>query len=159
MNERSPSVYPSYKPDPVTDWMAVARSGLIPRKATLELPRLPANRGKRRFPRSRTRVATPFSENASHVPSGEERRVDTCHKLGSAPGRAVSTASRARFHVGVRLPVAGSAANTTCSRTRARSPKPELGASGGDDRSSRQHRRVRVIEIVANHESEAIRKQ
>ena len=51
MSERSPSGYPSYKPDPVTAWMAVAGSGVIPRKATSELPRLPANRGKRRFPR------------------------------------------------------------------------------------------------------------
>jgi hypothetical protein len=117
MSERSPSVYPSYKPDPVTAWMPVAGSGLIPRKATLELPRLPANRGKRRFPRSRTRVATPLSENASQLPSGEEPRVDTCQKLGGAPGRAVSTASRTRFHLAVRLPVNGSAASTTCSRT------------------------------------------
>jgi len=30
-SERSASVYPSYKPDPVTAWMAVAGSGLIPR--------------------------------------------------------------------------------------------------------------------------------
>jgi len=45
MSGRSPSVYPSYKPDPVTAWMAVAGSGFIPRKATLELPMLPANRG------------------------------------------------------------------------------------------------------------------
>jgi hypothetical protein len=117
MSERSLSVYPSYKPDPVTAWMAVDGSGLIPRKATLELPRLPANRGKRRFPRSRTRLATPLSENASQLPNGEERHVDTCHKLGGAPGRAVPTASRARFHVAVRLPVNGSAANTACSRT------------------------------------------
>ena len=55
----------------------------------------------------------PLSENASQLPSGEERRVDTCHKLGGAPCRAVSTASRARFHVAVRLPATGSAANTT----------------------------------------------
>ena len=89
MSERSPSAYPSYKPDPVTAWMAVAGSGLIPRKATPELRKLPADRGKRRFPRSRTRVATPLSENVSQLPSG------------------------------------------------------------GDHRSSRQHRRVRVIEIVA----------
>jgi hypothetical protein len=34
MSERSPSAYPSYKPDPVTAWMAVTGSGLIPRKAT-----------------------------------------------------------------------------------------------------------------------------
>jgi len=45
MSGRSPSVYPSYKPDPVTAWMVVAGSGLIPRKATLELPMHPANRG------------------------------------------------------------------------------------------------------------------
>jgi len=77
-----------------------------------------ADRGKRRFPRSRTRVATPLSENVSQLPSGEERRVDICHKPGGgAPGRAVSTASRARFHVTVRLPVTGPAANTACSRT------------------------------------------
>src|ERR1700750_404883 len=41
MSERSPSTYPSYKPDPVTAWMAVAGSGLIQRKATLELPMPP----------------------------------------------------------------------------------------------------------------------
>jgi hypothetical protein len=38
-------------------------------------------------------------------------------QAGGAPGRAVSTASRARFHVAVRLPINGSAANTACSRT------------------------------------------
>jgi|GraSoiStandDraft_4_1057263.scaffolds.fasta_scaffold1301186_1 hypothetical protein len=62
MSERSPSAYPSYKPDPVTAWLGVAGSGLIPRKATLELPMRPANRAPRRLPRSRTRVATPLSE-------------------------------------------------------------------------------------------------
>ena len=41
MSQRSPSTYPSYKPVPVTAWMAVAGAGVIPRKATLELPMLP----------------------------------------------------------------------------------------------------------------------
>jgi hypothetical protein len=68
VSERSPSADPSYKPDPVTAWMAVAGSGLIPRKATLELPRLPANRATRRLPRSRTRAAIPRSERASLLP-------------------------------------------------------------------------------------------
>ena len=67
MSERSPSAYPSYKPDPVTAWMAVAGSGLIPRKATLELPmppRIPATatfhaagRGSRRRSRRGRRSA------------------------------------------------------------------------------------------------------
>ena len=41
--------------------MAVAGPGLIPRKATLELPMRAANRAPRR-PGSRTSVATPLSE-------------------------------------------------------------------------------------------------
>jgi len=105
MSERSPSVCPSYKPDPVTAWMAVAGSGLIPRKATLELRRLPADRGKRRFPRSRTRVATPLSENVSQLPSGEERRVDICHKPGGAPGQ--SSLDRVESALPRRRPLAG----------------------------------------------------
>jgi hypothetical protein len=110
---------PTRRTSPIrlTAWMPVAGSALISRKATLEPPMLPANPGERRFPRSRTRVATRLSENASELLSGEERRVDTCLRLGGAPGRAVSTASRARFHVAVRLAVNGSAANTACSRT------------------------------------------
>ena len=50
MSQRSPSAYPSYKPDPVTAWMAVAGSGLIPRKATSEPPILPANRSSVAYP-------------------------------------------------------------------------------------------------------------
>ena len=45
-----------------------ARSGLIPRKATLELPMPPAHCLTRRSPPSRTRAAIPRSERASLLP-------------------------------------------------------------------------------------------
>ena len=70
MRERSPSAGASYKSDPVTARMAVTGSGLIPRKATLEPPMLPAHRPTRRSQRSRTRVATPISERATLLPIG-----------------------------------------------------------------------------------------
>ena len=100
MSERSPSAYPSYKPDPATAWMAVAGSGLIPRKATLELPMLPANRATRRLPRSRTRVATPLSERASLLPIVRRQQTGgESRQLGSQPrpiAIAISAASRPR---------------------------------------------------------------
>ena len=49
--------------------MAVAGSGLLPRKATLEAPTLPANRTSIRLPRSRTRASTPLSEAKTAVAS------------------------------------------------------------------------------------------
>ena len=58
----TPATWTASSPDPVTAWMAVAGSGLLPRKATLESPILPANRHQRRLPRSRTRPSTPLSE-------------------------------------------------------------------------------------------------
>ena len=60
--ERVPPTCPASTPDPVTAWMAVAGSGVIPRKATLEAPVLPANRRKRRQPPGRTRDSMPLSE-------------------------------------------------------------------------------------------------
>ena len=44
MIERVPPTGPASTPAPVTAWMAVAGAGVIPRKATLEAPVLPANR-------------------------------------------------------------------------------------------------------------------
>lgn len=57
--------------------------------------------------RSRRRTRTEACHDPG--PGGEERRVDICHQLGGAPGGTVSTASRARFHVAVPLPVNRSA--------------------------------------------------
>ena len=91
MSERSPSVYPSYKPE----------SGLIPRKATLAPPILPTNRAPRRLPRSRTRVATPLSESASRLPIGAERGVHRCHDLRCSP--EMGSGIESRFHRTVRL--------------------------------------------------------
>ena len=88
MSERSPSAYPLYKPDSVTAWMAVAESGLIPWKATLELPTLPAHRPTRRLPRSRTRAATPRSERASLLGSLPPTRS----AANAAHSRAIATA-------------------------------------------------------------------
>ena len=56
--------------------MAVGGSGLLPRKATLEAPILPANRGRYRLPRSRTRVSTPLSERNTTVPLQTLHRAD-----------------------------------------------------------------------------------
>ena len=42
--------------------MAVVKSGVIPRKATLEARALPARRRRRRFPTGPTRVSIPLSE-------------------------------------------------------------------------------------------------
>ena len=72
-------------PDPVTAWMAVAGSGLIPRKATLESSILPASR-QRRLPRSRTRPSTPaLGENwkAPHDTLG--RRADPSRHRAATP--------------------------------------------------------------------------
>jgi len=99
----APSAYPSYKPDPVTAWMAVAGSGLIPRKATFEPPTLPADRTKRRLPRSRTRDATPISERASLLQIGEEQGVDGRHLLRCSPGQQTRSVPGARTQVAVRL--------------------------------------------------------
>jgi len=60
---RFPPTGTASSPDPVTAWMAVAGSGLLPPKATLEALILPANRDNGRMPRSRTRVSTPLPEN------------------------------------------------------------------------------------------------
>jgi len=75
LSERSLSVYPSYKPDPVTARMAVAGSGLIPRKATLEPPMLPANRGSPRQPPGRMRAAMRYLITAGR--SAQKSRVGT----------------------------------------------------------------------------------
>ena len=53
--------------------MAVVESGVIPRKATLEAPVLPANRRKRRRPPGRTRESIPLSENHTPIPSPDRR--------------------------------------------------------------------------------------
>jgi len=65
MSERSPSVYPSYKPDPVTAWMSVAGSGSISRKATLEARLRLSGYCRIRRPPSRTRPWIPISEMTS----------------------------------------------------------------------------------------------
>jgi hypothetical protein len=68
LSEWFPPTWTASSPDPVTAWMAVAGSGLLPRKATLEAPTLPASRRQRRLPRSRTRPSAPLSENTTvHV--------------------------------------------------------------------------------------------
>ena len=117
-----PSAYPSYKPDPVTAWMAVTGSGLIPRKATLELSMLPANHPTRRLPRSRTRVATPLSERASLLPTVRNTRRQMSRPPLLTRADQISIALESRLHVAVRLPAIGSVANTACSRTCASSP-------------------------------------
>jgi len=91
MTERSPSAYPSYKSDPVTAWMAVAGSGLIPRKATFEPLILPANRSsvayplagrgpRARFRGRRRRQARPTGPLLARP--GESR----CSRTGLLPG-------------------------------------------------------------------------
>ena len=55
-------VRPASTPDLATAWMAVVKSGVSPRQATLEAPMLPAHCGKRRRPTSRTSPAAPSSE-------------------------------------------------------------------------------------------------
>jgi hypothetical protein len=57
-----PPTWTASSPDPVTAWMAVAGSGLIPRKATFEAPVLLANRRSRRQPTARTRDSMSLSE-------------------------------------------------------------------------------------------------
>ena len=80
MSERSPSVFPSYKPDPVTAWMAVTGSGLIPRKATLELPMLP---------RTAPRVACHAAGRGSRC---RARRGVAAADLAPTDGRLVASA-------------------------------------------------------------------
>jgi hypothetical protein len=53
--------------------MAIAGSGVIPRKATLEAPVLPANRRSRRQPTDRTRDSIPLSENNAPGPVSRRR--------------------------------------------------------------------------------------
>jgi len=86
MSERSPSAYPSYKPDPTTARMAVAGSGLIPRKATLEPPILPANRSS---------VAYPLARRGSRARSW---RRHCCLLTVSRTGRPISGPSSLRPH-------------------------------------------------------------
>jgi len=70
-------ICPASTPDLVTAWMAVAKSGVIPRKATLEAPMLPANYGKRRRRTSRTRPAAPSSGSRHCRAAPASRRQST----------------------------------------------------------------------------------
>src|ERR1700733_2006686 len=71
--------------------MAVAGSGVIPRKATLEARVLPANTCTRRQPPGRTRDSTPLSENHTPDPvTGLPRRALS---RGDAPGTALVRAA------------------------------------------------------------------
>jgi hypothetical protein len=104
----------------VTAWMAVAGSGLIPRKATLELPMLPAARAPRRLPRSRTRVATPLSDA-----DGDEQPPGRCDDPRCSTGQnRFRSLSRARFRLAARLLAVDLAADTAARMTCA--PVPEM---------------------------------
>ena len=76
MIERSPSTCPASTPDPVTAWMAVAGSGVIPRKATSAARIRLAHRGSRCRPTNRTRVASPLSEKTLLPAHDEQKTVD-----------------------------------------------------------------------------------
>ncbi len=67
-------ICPASTPTLVTAWMAVAKVGVIPRKATLEAPMLPANHGKCRRRTSRMRPAPPSSERRHRPASPASRR-------------------------------------------------------------------------------------
>ena len=64
--------------------MAVG-SGVIPRKATLEAPVLPANRPSRRQPPGRTRDSIPLSENHTPIPSPDSGAGPACERRRPEP--------------------------------------------------------------------------
>ena len=91
----TPPTWTASSPDPATAWMAVAGSGLLPRKATLESSILPANRRQRRLPRSRTRPSTPLSENTTvHVQSPPANGNACVLVRGGLPDRVPDAARR-----------------------------------------------------------------
>jgi hypothetical protein len=76
---------PASTPDPVPAWMAGAGSGVIPRKATLEPPVLPANRRSRRQPPGRTRDSIPLSENHAPIPPPDSGAGPACERQRPEP--------------------------------------------------------------------------
>jgi len=83
--ERVPPTGPASTPDPVPAWMAGAGSGVIPRKATLEAPVLPANRRSRRQPPGRTRESIPISENHAPIPPPDSGAGPACERRRPEP--------------------------------------------------------------------------
>jgi len=126
LSEWFPRTWAASSPDPVTAWMAVAGSGVLPRKATLEASILPASRRQRRLPPSRTRPSTPAV--GEHHRARPSLRKPRAHLLPT-PAAVSSTASS-------RLPAASPAHLCTDTRRFARDPAAATCAR----RSSRWHR-------------------
>ena len=131
--------------------MAVVGSGVIPRKATLEVPVLPANRRSRRQPPGRTRDSIPLSENHTPIPSPDsgagplcERRRREPRSCGSLHRRRTRSLRRSDRRL---LRYAGLARDT----------RPALAIAAGQ--CSRPGGRLRATPSVANQESHALSKQ
>ena len=77
------------------------------RKATLELPTLPANHPSRRLPRSRTRAATPLSETTWLSPIGGYEASPDATSSAAQAGRTDFDRRRSRCLVAARLPTTG----------------------------------------------------
>ncbi len=89
-------VRPAPTPDLATAWMAVVKSGVRPRQATLEAPMLPAHHGARRRLTSRTSPAAPSSERARCSSSLANRRPMRLVPVSSRPRDDLPPHERAR---------------------------------------------------------------